>query len=383
MPGDVVAFALQQRRDRGTVHAARHRDGNQISHDMLTLYRPARQAKSAADEPTLATTASIKPSTCSAVLSGPQRKAHARSRFFRRQSHREQNVRRLDGAARTCRAARNRIAAQIERDHHRLALDAVEPDIGCVRQRGLGRAIDARAGTRAQDAAVPAGRAAPRVPLQSKPSDAARAQSAAAPAHFRCPRGDRAHDGRHGTSAASVDSLAHVQRADAFRSAEFMAADGIQIDAEFAHIHGKPAADLHAIGVEYGTRPAAPLRRSRAIGCSTPVSLFACMIVISAVAGRSARRTSSDQHNAVAADRQIGDFGAFALQLRAGIQHGGMLDRAGDHMPRRAASARRATPKMARLSDSVPPLVKTISRASQPRSRRDCPAGASRRCLAA
>ena len=64
----------------------------------------------------------------------PQREAHAGAGFLRRQAHGEKNVRRLDGAARTGRTAGYRVTAQIERDHDCLTLDAVETDIGGVRE---------------------------------------------------------------------------------------------------------------------------------------------------------------------------------------------------------------------------------------------------------
>ena len=49
-----------------------------------------------------------------------------------------------------------------------------------------------------------------------------------------------------------------------------------------------------------------------------------------------------------------------------------MLDRAGDHVLRGRAAAR-VTPKIARLSASVPPLVKTISVRAGVDQRRDLP----------
>ena len=73
-------------------------------------------------------------------------------------------------------------------------------------------------------------------------------------------------------------------------------------------------------------------------------------------------------HDAVAADRQIGDVRAALArttrQRLAGVQHGRVFDGAGDDVAGRSAgcaAAAPAMPQIAALSDSVPPLVKTIS----------------------
>ena len=73
-------------------------------------------------------------------------------------------------------------------------------------------------------------------------------------------------------------------------------------------------------------------------------------------------------HHAIATDRHASDRNAPPLERLAGVQHRVMLDGRGDDMPSRSGCGLRGmpaipptTPKIARLSASVPPLVKTIS----------------------
>ena len=63
------------------------------------------------------------------------------------------------------------------------------------------------------------------------------------------------------------------------------------------------------------------------------------------------------------ADAQAGDVHAFRAQLLGGREHRRMLDGAGDDVLARPRRRRASAPRMARLSASVPPLVKTISAA--------------------
>src|SRR5262245_55784616 len=56
-------------------------------------------------------------------IGSPEREANAGASALRRQSDGQQHVRRLDRAARAGRAARHGESAQIESDHHGLALE--------------------------------------------------------------------------------------------------------------------------------------------------------------------------------------------------------------------------------------------------------------------
>ena len=62
-------------------------------------------------------------------------------------------------------------------------------------------------------------------------------------------------------------------------------------------------------------------------------------------------------------DAQARDLHAFRAQLLGGREHRRMLDGAGDDVLARGGGRRAVRPRMARLSASVPPLVKTISAA--------------------
>src|ERR1039458_2245742 len=73
-------------------------------------------------------------------IAAPQRKAHTGARALIGEPNRFQNVRWRQRAARTRRPRRHREAPQIERDHHRFAIDAVEIEIARI-----GHAIPTRA----------------------------------------------------------------------------------------------------------------------------------------------------------------------------------------------------------------------------------------------
>ena len=90
-----------------------------------------------------------------------------------------------------------------------------------------------------------------------------------------------------------------------------------------------------------------------------PTSLFAIITDTRIVSGAS-RAQARQVDAAVLVDIDVGDPKPAALQPLAGPQHGVMLDVGGDKVVaiRRRANA---TPLMARLSLSVPPLVKRTS----------------------
>src|SRR5215470_9025194 len=79
------------------------------------------------------------------LLSGvlaAQGEAHTRSRGFRAEAHREQDVRWLDGSARAGRSARHCESTKVERDHHCLTFNAFKAKIARVREAVRPAAVD-------------------------------------------------------------------------------------------------------------------------------------------------------------------------------------------------------------------------------------------------
>ena len=111
------------------------------------------------------------------------------------------------------------------------------------------------------------------------------------------------------------------------------------------------------------SRQSAPIS---ATGCSVPTSLLAAITETRVVSGRSAAATVSTATRPSASVRPRVTSKPLALEPAAGLQHGRVLDRRGDEVL--APSRARATPRTARLSDSVAPEVKTISSAAAPMS---------------
>ena len=79
--------------------------------------------------------------------------------------------------------------------------------------------------------------------------------------------------------------------------------------------------------------------------------------------------------NPSAIDAEPRDPPAVALEPLERIEHGLVLGRHRDDVIAALAAARRAAPLIARLFDSVAPLVKTISPAVAPMSAATVPAG--------
>src|SRR5579863_8877582 len=79
-------------------------------------------------------------------ISAAEGEAQAGAGAGGREAHGEQDVRRLDGAARTGRAAGDGEAFEVERDDHGLAFDAVEADVGGVGDAAVARSVDAGVG---------------------------------------------------------------------------------------------------------------------------------------------------------------------------------------------------------------------------------------------
>src|SRR4051812_31345479 len=72
----------------------------------------------------------------------PETESNGVLRTMRRESHRAQHVRRLQGPGGAGRSRRYGESLEIQSDQQRLGFDAVEADVGGVRDAGLGRAVD-------------------------------------------------------------------------------------------------------------------------------------------------------------------------------------------------------------------------------------------------
>ena len=150
--------------------------------------------------------ASTSASTCSAVLERPsENRMLARARSADRPDGGE-HVRGRDGAAGAGRAGGDGEAAQVERDHQGLAIDAVEIDVAGVGRAIPARAVDAGAGNAPRARRSPGGRAARRDarlrPPGCGPPVRPRRRRRRCPERSRCPAGGRARDGRRRSSGA-------------------------------------------------------------------------------------------------------------------------------------------------------------------------------------
>jgi len=172
-------------------------------------------------------------STCSAGGAAAQRKTHAGARAFRRKADGGEDVRRSHGAAGAGRAGGNGEAAEVERDHQGLALDARRNT--CWR---CWRALPARAlmvtpemrpatafSRRSREHGKPVCPRSPRLsPATSAPRRRPRCRE-----RSQCRGGGRAHDGRR-KRWARASCPAHVQGAHALGSVNLVAAHAIEID---------------------------------------------------------------------------------------------------------------------------------------------------------
>ena len=96
------------------------------------------------------------------------------------------------------------------------------------------------------------------------------------------------------TAAPSIDSLPRTYSAPTpFGPLHLVRADRVEINTKFGHVHGNTTGRLNAIGMHATHRLRAQLPRSRAIGWTVPISLLTCITEIKTVFGRNARRISS------------------------------------------------------------------------------------------
>src|ERR1022692_1522210 len=183
----------------------------------------------------------------------PQTKPNTRLRALPAQPHRSQHVRRLKRSRGTCRASRNRQSLQVQRNHQRLAFDAIETNVGRVRNARSAFAIQPASFNREQfpfqaiahrrylqivTALEPHNRQLRRLP---QPDDARNILRPRAPRTFM-------------TSAIKhrldLSSLANEKRAHALRRVKLVPGNRQQIASDFANINRNFPRRLHRIGVK-------------------------------------------------------------------------------------------------------------------------------------
>ena len=109
-----------------------------------------------------------------------------------------------------------------------------------------------------------------------------------------------------------------------------------------------------------------------ASGCSTPISLLAAITETRTVRSVIAASQLVEVDEALGVDAKPRHPAAFALEALARVEHRLVLGRHGDDVIAAIAQRVRRRPLMARLFDSVAPLVKTISCADAPMSAATC-----------
>ena len=288
----------------------------------------------------------------------------------RRQAHRAQHVRRLERARRAGRAGRDRDALEIERNQQRLGLDRLEADVRRVRDARLAGAVDGGARHLREDRlleAIAQGRQ-PRAPRPSASSAASCAATPrpAMPGTFSVParrlRSCLPPVMDRGDAGAALDP----QRAGSLRPVELVRGQRQQIDAERVDVHRDLADRLHGVGMEQ--RPAL-VRDARRARRSAGWCRSRCWRA-SPRRGRSRRviaaASASGSTMPGGVDRQQGGRPAAPRQGLERVQHRLVLDAAGDRCRRPVGSSASATPRSAKLSASVPPLVNTTSDGSPP-----------------
>ena len=277
-----------------------------------------------------------------------QRNAQAGARALGGDPHGGQHVRRRHRPARAGRAGGNGEAAQIERDHQRLAIDAVEVHVGGIGRAVPPRAIDAGVPGMRSSTPLPAGRAA-RPDARHSPSRHSAATSAAAPQARNA--GDILRAGAPVALVMAAESdrrqarpLAYVERAHALGGIELVAAQAVEVHAQRFHVHRDLAQGLDAVHVQ---RHASLAGETGDFGDGLDDAGFVVGVHNRDQHGLGAQRAAQvfGIHRAVRAHGQPRDGHAFALQLLARAQHGGMFDGAGDYVPSR--TARRAAPRPA------------------------------------
>ena len=252
-------------------------------------------------------------------------------------------MRRLGRARLARRPARHRKPLQVERDHQRLRLHAIEEEVAGVdhardRLSVRATAVDACLLDRRQDSLLQA------VAQRGEARGAVRSGcDEPGPREFRrAPQPDDAGDVlRAGTPAALVHPAeehrlqphvaAHKQRARALRRVHLVAGEGKQVAAHLLHVERKLARGLDRIGME---QRAGRVRRVRQLAHRLQ---DAGLIVGQHDAdklgvGPQRRFQCAHFHHALRRARQKGDLDSALSQLLGGMQHGVVLHAADDQV---------------------------------------------------
>src|SRR5579872_7145431 len=187
-------------------------------------------------------------------IAAAQRKTQARFGLLASETDGSQDMRRLLRAAGAGRAARYRESAQIESDQQRLAVDAVESDVGRVGSARSAGPVDVRTGDAIQDSVFQAiAQCFQTRPLGSAVIDDPLCSTAQA---------DRAGDIFSTRTPVALmmaamhhrgerSSLADVQRADPLGRIKFVTGDGIHVDAQGRDVDWNFSGGLHAIRMHH------------------------------------------------------------------------------------------------------------------------------------
>ena len=167
------------------------------------------------------------------------------------------------------------------------------------------------------------------------------------------------------------DAPADPQRADALRAVELVRRDREQVHAERLDVDRDLARRLHRVGVEQRAARRGPVAASSAIGWMVPISLLACMTDTSAVSSVSAvaQRRRATRCRSASTGRSVVVQPRRASALRV-LRTASCSMALAIRCLRPVGSSASATPRMAKLSPSVPPPVNTISDGSAPMQRR-------------
>ena len=299
--------------------------------------------------------------------------AHRVERACVGKSHRLQHVRRLERARRAGRARRHRDAFEVERDQQRLGLDPIEADVGGVRHPRTGARRYARCRARRPGCPARAGRAAPRRAAPRWPASRGRSAAAmprpAMPATFSVPA-RRLRSWRPPVTNGSSRTPRRIHRAPVPLGPSNLCAESDSRSTPSARdvdrASCRPSARRRC-----GTarRARGRPRRCAATGCTVPISLLACITETSAVSIGQRRR---ERVRIETTPDCVRPGSGRDLASRAWPAPWPFAARPRARSPetircrRPVASSASAAPRMAALSLSVPPAVKTTSAASAP-----------------
>src|SRR5579872_1235682 len=263
-----------------------------------------------------------------------QRKSETPAGLRAREPNGQQDVRRLDGAARASGSAGDGKSLEVEGDNHRLAFNTIEGDTGCIWNARRGRGVDVNAWDAGEDALLQA------VAQRSK-ARALRLQVLGYPRRGAPEAGCARNIFGAGSTIALMmaaiqnrlqrRSLPDIKSANAFGSLNFMTANRIEIDAELADVDWNFPRRLHAVAVHGDARRASDLR-------NLGHRLDRAQLIIR-VHHRDKNRVRAQRaadvvriDHAISANGNIGSLHALAFQLSARIQNSRVLNGGGDNV---------------------------------------------------